>query len=146
MHSSEELPEQETAVRGPCGGESSFLLRPEDDVSWARSATSRERARETTYSDDNGNERWLPWTGYLVPMQTNRSKKKARHDAESLSTTELRTPSLSIPAWTPNHPIPLRNRAYFFGKVPRGMDDIPAPFSVVRHKPTWRRDMRNFWN
>ncbi|MPC63841.1 hypothetical protein E2C01_057947 [Portunus trituberculatus] len=31
-----ELSEQETAVGGPCGGESSFPLRPEDDVSSAR--------------------------------------------------------------------------------------------------------------
>ncbi|MPC84912.1 hypothetical protein E2C01_079664 [Portunus trituberculatus] len=88
------------------GGESSFLLRPEDDVSQARSATSREpeRARKTTYWDDNGSERWLPWTGYLVPMRTYRFKKKASLDAECLSTTELRPPSQSIPAWTPNHP------------------------------------------
>ncbi|MPC37227.1 hypothetical protein E2C01_030701 [Portunus trituberculatus] len=35
MHPSEELPEQETAVGGPCGGKSSFLIRPEDDVSRA---------------------------------------------------------------------------------------------------------------
>ncbi|MPC66889.1 hypothetical protein E2C01_061044 [Portunus trituberculatus] len=42
MRLSEELPEQETAVGGPCGGESSFPLRPKDDVSLARSATSRE--------------------------------------------------------------------------------------------------------
>ncbi|MPC96704.1 hypothetical protein E2C01_091979 [Portunus trituberculatus] len=77
MRPSEELPEQETTVGGPSGGESSFLLRPEDYVSWARSATSREpeRARETTYWDNNGNERWLPWVGYLVPMRTNLLKK-----------------------------------------------------------------------
>ncbi|MPC13312.1 hypothetical protein E2C01_006043 [Portunus trituberculatus] len=31
-------------------------------------------ARETTYWDDNGSERWLPWT--LVPMRTNRFKKR----------------------------------------------------------------------
>ncbi|MPC58331.1 hypothetical protein E2C01_052329 [Portunus trituberculatus] len=42
MRPLEELPEQETAVGGPCGGESSFPLRPEDDVPRARSATSRE--------------------------------------------------------------------------------------------------------
>ncbi|MPC83437.1 hypothetical protein E2C01_078146 [Portunus trituberculatus] len=36
MRPSEELPEQETAVGDPCGEESFFLLRPEDDVSWAR--------------------------------------------------------------------------------------------------------------
>ncbi|MPC62863.1 hypothetical protein E2C01_056953 [Portunus trituberculatus] len=67
-----------TVVGDPCGGESSFLLRPEDDVSRARSATSQEpeRARETTYWDDNGSERWLLWTGYLVPMRTNRFKKR----------------------------------------------------------------------
>ncbi|MPC77536.1 hypothetical protein E2C01_071994 [Portunus trituberculatus] len=41
MRPSEELPEQETAVGGPCGGES-FLIRPEDDISRARSAISRE--------------------------------------------------------------------------------------------------------
>ncbi|MPD06956.1 hypothetical protein E2C01_102794 [Portunus trituberculatus] len=39
---SEELPEQETAAGAPCGGQSSFPLRPEDDVSRTRSATSRE--------------------------------------------------------------------------------------------------------
>ncbi|MPC95717.1 hypothetical protein E2C01_090941 [Portunus trituberculatus] len=39
IHPSEELPEQETAVGGPCGGESSSLLRPEDDVSRARAET-----------------------------------------------------------------------------------------------------------
>ncbi|MPC63263.1 hypothetical protein E2C01_057358 [Portunus trituberculatus] len=52
-------------------------LPEEDDVSRARSATSREpdRARETNYWDDNWSERWLPWTGYLVPMRTNRLKK-----------------------------------------------------------------------
>ncbi|MPC78220.1 hypothetical protein E2C01_072703 [Portunus trituberculatus] len=42
MRPSEELPKQETAVGGLCGGESSFPLRPEDDVSRAGSATSRE--------------------------------------------------------------------------------------------------------
>ncbi|MPC80073.1 hypothetical protein E2C01_074638 [Portunus trituberculatus] len=76
MHPSEE---QETAVGGPCGGKSSFPLRPEDDVSRARSVTSREpdRARETTYWDYNGSERWLRWlTGYLVPMRTIRFKKR----------------------------------------------------------------------
>ncbi|MPC48000.1 hypothetical protein E2C01_041764 [Portunus trituberculatus] len=36
MRPSKKLPEQETAVTGPCGGESSILLRPEDDVSQAR--------------------------------------------------------------------------------------------------------------
>ncbi|MPC29674.1 hypothetical protein E2C01_022920 [Portunus trituberculatus] len=36
MRPSEELAERETAVGGPCGGESSSLLRPEDDVSHAR--------------------------------------------------------------------------------------------------------------
>ncbi|MPC25309.1 hypothetical protein E2C01_018415 [Portunus trituberculatus] len=61
--------------------------------------------RETIYWDDNGSERWLPWTGYLFPMRTNcLKKKKAPHDAECLSTTELRPPSQSIPAWTTNHP------------------------------------------
>ncbi|MPD02383.1 hypothetical protein E2C01_097961 [Portunus trituberculatus] len=65
--------------------------------------TSREPgARETTYWDDNGSEHWVPWTGYLVPMRTNCFKKKAPHDAKSLSMTELRPPSQSIPAWTPN--------------------------------------------
>ncbi|MPD02953.1 hypothetical protein E2C01_098562 [Portunus trituberculatus] len=33
-------------------------------------------AKETTYWDDNRRERWLPWTGYLVPMRTSRFKKK----------------------------------------------------------------------
>ncbi|MPC80019.1 hypothetical protein E2C01_074582 [Portunus trituberculatus] len=32
-------------------------------------------ARETTYWDYNGRDRWLPWTGYLVPMRTSRFKK-----------------------------------------------------------------------
>ncbi|MPC35965.1 hypothetical protein E2C01_029404 [Portunus trituberculatus] len=36
----------------------------------------RPGSRETTYWDDNGNERWLPWTGYLVPMRTNRFKRR----------------------------------------------------------------------
>ncbi|MPC71395.1 hypothetical protein E2C01_065672 [Portunus trituberculatus] len=27
-------------------------------------------ARETTYWDYNERKRWLPWTGYLVPMRT----------------------------------------------------------------------------
>ncbi|MPC57726.1 hypothetical protein E2C01_051714 [Portunus trituberculatus] len=39
MRPSEELPEQETAVGGLCGGESPFLVRPEDDVSRARAET-----------------------------------------------------------------------------------------------------------
>ncbi|MPC51913.1 hypothetical protein E2C01_045770 [Portunus trituberculatus] len=69
MRPSEELPEQETAVGGPSGGESSSLLRPEDDVSQAR-------GRETTYWDYNESERWLPRTGYLVPMRTSRFKKR----------------------------------------------------------------------
>ncbi|MPC50536.1 hypothetical protein E2C01_044365 [Portunus trituberculatus] len=33
-------------------------------------------ARKTTYWDDNGSERWLPWMGYLVPMRTNLFKKR----------------------------------------------------------------------
>ncbi|MPC68498.1 hypothetical protein E2C01_062701 [Portunus trituberculatus] len=36
MRPSEALPDQETTVRGTCGGEYSSLLRPEDDVSRAR--------------------------------------------------------------------------------------------------------------
>ncbi|MPC76195.1 hypothetical protein E2C01_070602 [Portunus trituberculatus] len=40
MRPSEDLPEQETAVGGHCGGEYSFLLRPEDDVSWASAKTA----------------------------------------------------------------------------------------------------------
>ncbi|MPC96635.1 hypothetical protein E2C01_091906 [Portunus trituberculatus] len=39
MRPSEELPEQETAVGGLCGGVSSFPLRPEDDVSRTRAET-----------------------------------------------------------------------------------------------------------
>ncbi|MPC90537.1 hypothetical protein E2C01_085528 [Portunus trituberculatus] len=27
-------------------------------------------AEETTYWDYNGRKRWLPWTGYLIPMRT----------------------------------------------------------------------------
>ncbi|MPC39643.1 hypothetical protein E2C01_033188 [Portunus trituberculatus] len=38
------------------------------------------------------------------------------------------------------------NCADFFSKVPGGMDVIPTPISVVRHKPTWRRDLADFWN
>ncbi|MPC63720.1 hypothetical protein E2C01_057822 [Portunus trituberculatus] len=71
MRPSEELPQQETAVGGPCVGESSFPLRIEADVSRA----SYTRARETTYWDYKGRERWLLWTGYLVPMRTSRFKK-----------------------------------------------------------------------
>ncbi|MPC95461.1 hypothetical protein E2C01_090673 [Portunus trituberculatus] len=33
-------------------------------------------ARETSYWDYNGSERWLPWTGYLVPMRTSRFKQR----------------------------------------------------------------------
>ncbi|MPD02801.1 hypothetical protein E2C01_098406 [Portunus trituberculatus] len=33
-------------------------------------------ARETTNWDYNGRERWLLWTGYLVPMRTSRFKKR----------------------------------------------------------------------
>ncbi|MPC83416.1 hypothetical protein E2C01_078125 [Portunus trituberculatus] len=135
MRPSEELPEQETAAGGSYGGESSFPLRPDDDVSRARSATSREPdsflclticikfhkklapgARETTYLDYNGRERWLPWTGYLVPTCY-----------ECLSTTELRPPSQSIPAWTPNHPA--QDVPYW--AIP------PAGGSAVHWQPTW---------
>ncbi|MPC88402.1 hypothetical protein E2C01_083303 [Portunus trituberculatus] len=42
--------------------------------------------------------------------------------------------------------ISLRNRANLFGQVPGGMDEIHTPISVVRHKPTWRRDLADFWN
>ncbi|MPC51169.1 hypothetical protein E2C01_045010 [Portunus trituberculatus] len=121
---SEELPERDTAVGGACGGECPSLLRPEDDVSRARSATSREPgtflyfpinikshkriapgARGTTYWDYNGNERWLPWTGYLVPMRTSRfNKKKKPHMMRMFVHNRAETPSQSIPAWTPNHP------------------------------------------
>ncbi|MPC28641.1 hypothetical protein E2C01_021850 [Portunus trituberculatus] len=79
---SEELPEQETAVGSTYRGKSPSLPRPEDDILQARSATSREPdiiapgARETTYWDDIGSERWLPWTGYLVPMWTSHLKKR----------------------------------------------------------------------
>ncbi|MPC48518.1 hypothetical protein E2C01_042292 [Portunus trituberculatus] len=76
MHPSEELPEQETAVGGICGGESSSLLIPEDDVSRARLAPG---AKETTYWDYSGSERWLPWMGYLIPMWTSRFKKIRPH-------------------------------------------------------------------
>ncbi|MPC64048.1 hypothetical protein E2C01_058159 [Portunus trituberculatus] len=42
--------------------------------------------------------------------------------------------------------ISLRNRADLFGKVPGGIDEIPTPISVIRHKQTWRRDLANFRN
>ncbi|MPC78946.1 hypothetical protein E2C01_073455 [Portunus trituberculatus] len=42
--------------------------------------------------------------------------------------------------------IPLRNRADLFDQVKGSVDEIPAPISVVRHKPTWRRDLADFWN
>ncbi|MPC38031.1 hypothetical protein E2C01_031532 [Portunus trituberculatus] len=42
--------------------------------------------------------------------------------------------------------ISLRNHTNFFGQVPGGMDEIPMPISVVRHKPTRRRDLADFWN
>ncbi|MPC35947.1 hypothetical protein E2C01_029387 [Portunus trituberculatus] len=34
------------------------------------------RTRKVTYWDYNGIECWLPWTGYLVPIQTNRFNKR----------------------------------------------------------------------
>ncbi|MPC28635.1 hypothetical protein E2C01_021844 [Portunus trituberculatus] len=42
--------------------------------------------------------------------------------------------------------ISLRNRGDLFGQLPGGMDEIPTPISVVRHKPTWRRVLVDFWN
>ncbi|MPC91929.1 hypothetical protein E2C01_086994 [Portunus trituberculatus] len=55
-------------------------------------------ARETTYWDYNGRERWLPWTGYLVPMRTSRFKNRPHmirmfvHDRDE--TTTLKHPNL----------------------------------------------------
>ncbi|MPC38030.1 putative carbonic anhydrase 5 [Portunus trituberculatus] len=67
MRPSEELLEQETAVGGPSGGESSSLLRTEDDVSRARSATSRESEFflfSHSYDHDEPTNFWLD---FLVP-------------------------------------------------------------------------------
>ncbi|MPC65855.1 hypothetical protein E2C01_059992 [Portunus trituberculatus] len=62
-------------------------------------------ARGTTHWDYNGSERWLPWTGYLVPMWTSRLKKKRHHMMRMFVHDGAETPpSQSISAWTPNHP------------------------------------------
>ncbi|MPC81922.1 hypothetical protein E2C01_076563 [Portunus trituberculatus] len=66
---SEELPEQETAEGGPCGGNP-------PSYSDLKMTSRGPGARKTTYWDYNGSERWLPWTGYLVFMWTSRFKKR----------------------------------------------------------------------
>ncbi|MPC61459.1 hypothetical protein E2C01_055531 [Portunus trituberculatus] len=45
-------------------------------------------ARKTTYWDYSGSERWLPWTGYLVPMQTS-------HEPEPFYGHQFRVVTLS---------------------------------------------------
>ncbi|MPC84110.1 hypothetical protein E2C01_078837 [Portunus trituberculatus] len=92
MHPSEELPEQETAVGGTCGGESSSLLRAEDDISRARSATSREpdsffvfshkhTVRQNISSRGKGNHLLgLQWERALAAVDQS-FLKKAPHDA-----------------------------------------------------------------
>ncbi|MPC76968.1 hypothetical protein E2C01_071405 [Portunus trituberculatus] len=81
MRPSKELPVQEIAVGGPCGGESRGPGQaPHENLNLHKRLAPG--ARETTYWDDNGSERWLPWMGYLVPMRTSRFKKKVPHDTK----------------------------------------------------------------
>ncbi|MPC46243.1 hypothetical protein E2C01_039957 [Portunus trituberculatus] len=84
MGPSEELPEQETAVGCPCGGESSSLVRPEDNVSRARLATSREPDSFLSFPHKRTVTQKISSRGkgnHLLGRQWDQSfKKKAPHD------------------------------------------------------------------
>ncbi|MPC60972.1 hypothetical protein E2C01_055034 [Portunus trituberculatus] len=71
MLPSEELPEEETPgvdlVEGNPPSHLDLKMTSRGPVTQKKIGPG---ARETTYWEYNGSERWLPWTGYLVPMQT----------------------------------------------------------------------------
>ncbi|MPC95730.1 hypothetical protein E2C01_090955 [Portunus trituberculatus] len=76
----------------------------------------------------------------LVPFCT-----EVGHIASGMSLNSLKYAVRT--AWEMlQHHIPLRNSADFFGKIPGGMNEVPTPISVVRHKPTRRRDLADLRN